>query len=83
MIESIIVKRMHPIHGVVHECSVCSKVLKKKNKMQQHAEIHLKGFSHRCNYCGKNYKNRPSLKVHISTTHKQEKDANNSESILG
>ena len=83
MIESIIVKRMHPLHGVVHECSVCKKVLKKKNKMQQHAEIHLKGFSHLCNYCGKNYKNRPSLKVHISTTHKQEKDANNSESILG
>jgi hypothetical protein len=63
--------------------SVTRLVLKKKNKMQQHAEIHLNGFSHLCNYCGKKYRNRPSLKVHISTTQKQEKGANNSESILG
>jgi len=83
MIESIIVRRMHPLHGVVHECSVCNKVLKKRNKMQQHAEIHLKGFSHQCNFCGKYYKTRPSLKVHISTTHKQEKDTICLESILG
>jgi len=87
LVESLIVRRKHPIHGVVHECTVCNKVLKKKNKMKSHAEIHVKGFSHQCHFCGKHYKTRPSLKVHISMTHKQEKDEANSQiqahSILG
>jgi len=85
LVESLIVRRKHPVHGVVHECTVCNKVLKKKNKMKSHAEIHVKGFSHQCNFCGKHYKTRPSLKVHISITHKQEKDEANAHahSILG
>jgi len=85
LVESLIARRKHPVHGVVHECTVCHKVLKKKNKMKSHAEIHVKGFSHQCNFCGKHYKTRPSLKVHISITHKQEKDEANAHahSILG
>jgi len=83
MIESILVRRVHPLQGLAYECSVCNKVLKNKYKMQQHAEIHLKGFSHQCNFCGKHYKTRPSLKVHISTQHKEEKDNVGLESILG
>ena len=91
MIESILVRRSHPLEGTMYECSVCQKQAKKKDKMQAHAEIHLKGFSHQCHFCGKNYKTRPSLKVHISTTHKS-KEVNNHtikpeiigiESILG
>jgi len=74
LIENITVRKRHPVHGVVHECTVCKKVLKKKNKMKSHAEIHLKGFRHQCTYCGKYYKTRPSLKVHISTSHKLEKE---------
>jgi len=92
MIESILVRRSHPLEGTMYECSVCQKQAKKKDKMQAHAEIHLKGFSHKCHFCGKNYKTRPSLKVHISTTHKsKEVNINNTitpkiigiESILG
>jgi len=85
LVESLIARRKHPVHGVVHECTVCNKVLKKKNKMKSHAEIHVKGFSHQCHFCGKHYKTRPSLKVHISITHKQEKDEVNAQahSILG
>jgi len=81
LVESLIVRRKHPVHGVVHECTVCNKVLKKKNKMKSHAEIHVKGFSHQCNFCGKHYKTRPSLKVHISITHKQEKDEANANAM--
>ena len=69
--------------GTMYECSVCLKSLKKKDKMQAHAEIHLKGFSHECRICGRNYKTRPSLKVHFSTVHKNERDAlNNMESDM-
>ena len=71
MIESILVRRSHPEGGTMYECSVCQKLAKKKDKMQAHAEIHLRGFSHKCNFCGKHYKTRPSLKVHISTSHKE------------
>ena len=93
MIESILVRRSHPLEGTMYECSVCQKQAKKKDKMQAHAEIHLKGFSHKCNICNKHYKTRPSLKVHISTTHKVPKEPSMSsgsgvnkigvESILG
>ena len=70
MIESILIKKNSPVLGTIYECSVCQKQLKKKDKMQAHAEIHLKGFSHVCPTCNKTYKTRPSLKVHISTNHK-------------
>jgi len=74
MVESICVKRSN-YHGMgtVYECAICKKVVKKKEKMRCHAEKHIKGFSHQCIYCGKHYKTRPSMKVHISIAHKQER----------
>jgi len=74
MVESICVRRSH-YHGMgtVYECGICKKVVKKKEKMRCHAEKHIKGFSHQCVYCGKHYKTRPSMKVHISIAHKQER----------
>merc|ERR1712204_37593 len=52
------------------KCTECGKMLKKKDKLQNHVEIHLTGFSHVCVKCDKVHKTRASLSVHMSTVHR-------------
>ena len=52
------------------KCTECGKMLKKKDKLQNHVEIHLTGFSHVCAKCDKVHKTRASLSVHMSTVHR-------------
>ena len=48
----------------VHVCRVCEKQSRKKNKLKNHIEIHLEGFSHKCNYCDIVKKTTHNLKAH-------------------
>ena len=73
MIEELIVQQDDPQGGVNYQCTACGKVLKRRQKMKEHAESHVEGFSHECRFCGRIYKTRPSLGVHISTVHKHHK----------
>jgi uncharacterized C2H2 Zn-finger protein len=73
MIEDLIVKQDDPEGGSIYQCTACGKCLKRKQKMKEHAESHVEGFSHECRFCGRIYKTRPSLGVHISTVHKHDK----------
>ena len=49
---------------VVHRCTVCNKELRKKDKMRQHIETHLEGFSHQCKYCDVVKKTTAALQFH-------------------
>jgi len=55
------------------KCTECGKMLKKKNKLQMHVEIHLEGFSHACVHCEKVHKTRGALSAHMSIVHKGNK----------
>merc|ERR1712179_147599 len=55
------------------KCKECGKMMKNKNKLELHVEIHLQGFSHTCPHCGKSHKNRGSLKAHKSVIHRNTK----------
>ena len=49
---------------VVHMCTVCNKEGSKKDKMRNHIEIHLEGFSYKCKYCDVVKKTTASIKFH-------------------
>ena len=51
------------------QCKVCGMKTIKRQKLRQHAEIHLQGFSHSCHICGKTAKTRHSLRCHVSMNH--------------
>ena len=59
--------------GSMWRCTVCSKMLKKKEKLQYHVEIHLDGFTHKCLHCAKICKTRGSLSAHNSLYHRGDK----------
>jgi len=54
----------------VFECNVCKKIMRRKDHMKNHVQIHL-SKEVKCEYCGTTCKNTPSLKVHISQKHRQ------------
>merc|ERR1712086_326538 len=55
------------------KCKECGKMLKKKQKLNMHVEIHLEGFSHACVHCDKVHKTRGALSAHMSIVHKGNK----------
>jgi len=54
----------------VWKCTVCGKMAKKKDNIQNHVETHLEGFSHICVHCEKVHKTRSALAFHMSYVHK-------------
>ena len=48
----------------VHVCTVCNKEGNQKDKMRQHIETHLEGFSHKCRFCDVVKKTRGALSFH-------------------
>merc|ERR1712086_136537 len=54
---------------IMWKCTECGKMMKKKDKLKNHVEIHLTGFSHACVNCDKVHKTRASLSTHMSTAH--------------
>ena len=52
------------------KCKECGKMMKNRNKLELHVEIHLQGYSRICSHCGKTQKNRGCLKAHISAVHR-------------
>merc|ERR1712129_426525 len=60
--------------GSMWRCTECGKLLKRKDKLENHIESHLKGFTHNCSYCDKTRSTRGALRTHISLNHKDEKD---------
>ena len=57
-------------NGLMWKCTECTKMFKKKDKMQLHVETHLEGFSHNCFHCDKAYKTRGVLYTHMSKRHR-------------
>ena len=51
------------------QCKVCGMKTIKRQKLRQHAEIHLQGFSHSCHICGMTVKTRHSLRCHMTMSH--------------
>ena len=45
-------------------CTKCSKVAKKKDHIQEHAETHIEGISFQCQHCDKTFRSRHSLRSH-------------------
>ena len=66
----------------VFECNVCKKIMRRKDHMKNHVQIHM-SKEVKCDYCGTTCKNMPSLKVHISQKHRQyHKQFNGSEAPI-
>merc|ERR1739838_11401 len=69
---------------VVHRCTVCDKEGRKKNKMRNHIETHLEGFTYRCKYCDVVKKSRGSLHYHEWQNHtilSREEEVNSTKQI--
>ena len=54
----------------IWRCKICGKTQIIRNKLEQHMETHVTGFSYPCNSCGKTFKSRPSYYNHKSKQHK-------------
>ena len=66
----MMVQRSSP-NGVMWECAVCLKVMKRKSMMVEHVEaFHVQGFTHACSVCFKTFKSRASLRSHFHHLHK-------------
>ena len=63
-------KRKDEDNKTVHVCTVCDKEGSKKQKIRQHIETHLEGFSHKCHFCDVVKHTRGSLAFHEWQYHK-------------
>jgi len=52
------------------KCKECGKMLKIKQNLAMHVEIHLRGYTHTCSHCGRVHTTRGSLQAHISVVHR-------------
>ena len=52
-----------------YECSKCNKLLKTRQNLQKHAEIHMEGLSYPCKYCERAYSTKNSLQGHTYRKH--------------
>merc|ERR1712126_98032 len=53
-----------------YSCKICSKANMHRTQMKFHVETHMEGLTFPCNTCGKDFRSRNSLRVHLSTRHK-------------
>ena len=56
--------------GGLWTCKMCGKSANMKQRIGQHAEIHIDGFTHPCNTCGKSFRSKNSLRKHKSLYHR-------------
>ena len=52
-------------------CKVCSKTVKKRHEIRNHAETHIEGITHACHICNKASSTRTALRMHIIDNHSQ------------
>merc|ERR1712129_167853 len=80
LIKAEISKRMERLKNEdgtrMWKCTECGKILKRKNHLMTHIEIHLEGFSHRCKFCEREFRTRNSLNQHRYSTHREKTEAN-------
>ena len=60
----------------VFKCTICHKSTFRKHHIVNHVEsVHFpEMFRYSCIYCGKDYKTKNSLDVHVSTSHREDKN---------
>ena len=56
--------------GGLWTCKMCGKSSNMKQRIRQHVEIHIDGFTHPCNTCGKSFRSKNSLRKHKSLYHR-------------
>ena len=71
--------------GRIHNCKICGKEYKKRQKMSEHVETHLDKFTFPCSFCDKILNTRNGLRAHIVYNHTKKKteDMPKEESVQG
>ena len=59
--------------GKIHNCKICGKEYKKRQKMSEHIETHLDRFTFPCKFCEKTLNTRTGLRAHIIYNHTAKK----------
>jgi len=52
-------------------CTVCGKLMKRKDNLRSHVEVHIDSGRHPCTKCDKTFRSRNSLAKHHYTIHKE------------
>jgi len=72
-IDKNILSKDDPNGGKIHNCKICEKEYKKRQKMSEHVETHLDKFTFPCSFCDKILNTRNGLRAHIVYNHTKKK----------